>query len=203
MDFTAILDGIESEGQLQIQKIEKETVRALKEINHMAETVAGERRDRILFDGRTRLNREHALIEQQASVEALKVHADARERLIEGALEKVKTNFDSIRQRKDYEKFLSNTIEEVMSSLRPSLLENQGIIFHFDPRDEKSVQKILGKVDPIISIRYDIKTSGGCSGESEDEQVIALNTIESRFHHASQLIHQELSIYFEEKIHSD
>lgn len=203
MEFKAILDGIEAEGRIQIQKIEKETAKALKEINQTAETIAGERRDRILFDGRTRLNRERALIEQQASVQALKVHADARQQLIEGTLEMVQEYFKSIRQRQDYEEFLSNTIDEVMSSLRPSLLENQGIVFHFDPRDKKAVDKIFSKTDPTVAIRYDITTAGGCTGESEDGQVVALNTIESRFTHASQTIQQELSVFFEEKIHTN
>jgi vacuolar-type H+-ATPase subunit E/Vma4 len=200
MDFTAILDGIEAEGQLQVQKIEKDAAKALNEINHAAENMAGERRDRILFDGRARLNRERALIEQQASVQTLKVHADARQKLIESALEKAQRSFDSIRRRKDYKQFLSNTVDEVIASLTPSLLENQGIVIHFDTRDKETAEKILAKTKSVVEIRFDITTSGGCTGESEDGQVITLNTIESRFNHASQMIHQELSVYFEEKI---
>lgn len=203
MDFTAILDGIKAEGQLQIQKIEKEAARTFKEINQAAETMAGERRSRILFDGRTRLNRERALIEQQASVQALKVHADARQKLIETVLKNVQQSFDSIRSREDYENFLSVTVDEVISSLRPSLLENQEIVLHFDIRDKQTVEKILSRIDPAPIIRYDITTSGGCTGESEDTQVITLNTIEYRFAHASQMIQQELSIFFEEKISSE
>jgi vacuolar-type H+-ATPase subunit E/Vma4 len=118
-------------------------------------------------------------------------------------LEKVQQYFESIRFRKDYQQFLSITIDEVTSSLRPSLLENQGIVCHFDPRDKDAVEKIFGESDPTITIRYDISTCGGCTGESEDGQVITRNTIESRFSHAGQMIQQELSVFFEEKIHSN
>lgn len=203
MDFMAILDGIKAEGQLQIQKIEKEAARSLREINQAAETLAGERRDRILFDGRARLNRERTLIEQQASVQALKVHADARQKLIEGALEKVQGSFESIRSRKDYEEFLAATVNEVISSLTPSLLADQMIILHFDPRDMDAVEKISANIPQPVKIQYDISTSGGCTGESDDGQVVTLNTLESRFNHASQAIQQELSVFFEEKISSD
>jgi len=203
MDFTAILDGIEAEGKQQIQKIENETSRILNDINRTAESLAGERRERILFDGRTRLNRERTLIEQQAAVHALKVHADARQKLIETALKNVQQSFESIRSRKDYEIFLSNTVDEVISSLTPSLIENQGIVLHFDPRDTRTVEKIMTHSNTPITIRFDIKTSGGCTGESDDGHVVTLNTIESRFAHAGQMIQQELSIFFEDKISSE
>lgn len=199
MNFQAILDGIETEGSLQIHRIESEARKKIEGINREAERIAGQRRDRILFDGRARLNRERALIDQQASVEALQIHADARQKLIESVLNNVEESLEGIRKRRIYKEFLSMTVDEIAASLSPSLLEDQRIIMHFDKRDELTAGEILSGLEGPFDVKYDLQTFGGCSGESEDGRIVVLNTIESRFEHTGQIIQQILSVYFEEK----
>lgn len=199
MDFLAILDGIKTEGQLQIQKINDEAENRIAEINRNAENTAGIQRKRILSDGRARLNRECALIDQQASVQCLKIHADARQSLIDIVLNHTQVSFQHIRERKDYTDILSSLIEEVIDSLLPSLLKNQTIILHFDNRDEMVIKKIIKNQKHSVELQFDIKTNGGCIGETGDGLVKVLNTIESRFERANSLIQQKLSVFFEEK----
>lgn len=202
MKLQAILDGIQAQGLLEIDRIQKEAQRQIDEINQAAEKNAGQQRLRILADGRARLNREIALINQQAAVRALQIHADARQKLIQEVLDAVRENLPSIRKRKDYKDILSRMIEDVMDSLSPSLLEGQSIILHFDPRDRDLVQALLQKRGQQTDILFDEESSGGCVGETSDALVITRNTIESRFERAHQILQQSLSVFFEEKVSS-
>ena len=101
MKFKSILDNIQNEGQLAINQIEADTKRQIDTINRAAEENAEKQRSRILTDGRARLNRETAIIEQQAAVKSLRIHADARQKLIDTALEESRQLFPAIRTRSD------------------------------------------------------------------------------------------------------
>lgn len=199
MDIQAILDGIESSGKQQIKQIEEDAKFQVSQINLKARQEAGEQENRILSDGRTRLNREQALIEQQAVVRSLQIRADARQVLIEEVLEKVKHNIGSIRERNDYPLILSQLIDETLKALQPSLLEGQRIIIHFDELDKTAVAELQKKVKLPMELKFDIQCSGGSLAETEDQLVSVQNTIESRFEHASAALQQKLSILFEGK----
>ena len=131
MDLEAILEGIESAGKQQIQKIEADAKSQVNQINLKAREDASDQEKRILHDGRARLNREQALIEQQSVVRSLQIHADARQELIEAVLEKVRGNFGSLRKRTGYPKILAHLVDETLTALQPSLLDGQSIVIHF------------------------------------------------------------------------
>lgn len=199
MDLQAILDGIEIAGKRQIKQIEEGAQFQVSQINLKARQEAGEQENRILSDGRTRLNREQALIEQQAVVRSLQIHADARQVLIEEVLQKVKHNTGNLRERKDYAHILSQLVDETMTAIQPSLLEGQRVIIHFDELDRAVAAELLKKVKLPVESKFDIHCSGGCVAETEDQLVTVKNTIDSRFEHASAALQQKLSIYFEGK----
>lgn len=200
MKFQAILDGITSEGLLQIRNIENEAGKSIAEIEESARQAASVQRNRILADGRARLNRECALIEQQATVQALQIHADARQKLIDATLENIENRFSEIRGSHAYEDFLALTIIEVDASLKPSLLENQRMTLHFDAKDKTLAEKIIAEKGINTDARFDILCQGGCTGETGDGMVVTRNTIESRFERANTILQQTLSRFFEEKI---
>lgn len=202
MDLDAILDGIQKAGHQQIAQIEQDAERQTSQILAKTQKDADFQKNRILADGRARLNREQAMIDQQAVIQALQIHADARQGLIESVLDKAKVHFSKLRDDKDYETILANLVEETMQSITPSLLRQQKVILHFDPRDKKIADRILKKYDQPISVKYDIECFGGCTAETEDGMVFALNTIEDRFEHAAPYIKQNLSIFFERKYSS-
>jgi len=202
MKFKTILDNIQNEGQIAIQRIEADTKREIDEINRSAEGNAEKQRSRILADGRARLSRETAIIEQQAAVKSLQVHADARQKLIDAVLTETRKSFSSIRSRSDYPSILVKLIDEAIKSLSPSLLEGQRIIMHFDERDHLTIEKIMREQLSDLETRFDLKTDGGCYGETSDGKVSTYNTIESRFQRAVALLQQKLSLYFEDKVSS-
>ena len=199
MELDAILDGIKKAGHQQIAQIEHETEQQASQILEKVQKEAEGQKSRILSDGKTRLNREQALISQQAVIQSLQIHADARQTLIESVLEQVEKRFKELRKEKEYEKILSNLVAETVHSITPSLLRNQKMVFHFDPRDKEIADRIIKQYKQPVSIQFDIECSGGCNAETEDNKVYVLNTVESRFEHAAPYIKQNLSIFFERK----
>ena len=200
IEIKAILDGISEAGQQQISEIENAAEKKVGEIRLRAEAEANIQKNRILKDGKARLNRTSALIEQQAVMQVLQLHAGARQRLIENALEKAEEKMATVRNDERYIKILKVLVLDAVNALTPSLLDGQRVILRFDERDKAIAKDLVKELDEPVILRYDISCQGGCIAESEDGLVSTLNTFESRFQHSLPLIQQTLSIFFEKKI---
>ena len=200
IEIKAILDGISEAGQQQISEIENAAEKKVGEIRLRAEAEANIQKNRILKDGKARLNRTSALIEQQAVMQVLQLHAGARQRLIENALEKAEEKMATVRNDERYIKILKVLVLDAVNALTPSLLDGQRVILRFDERDKAIAKDLVKELDEPVILRYDISCQGGCIAESEDGLVSTLNTFESRFQHSLPLIQQTLSIFFERKI---
>jgi len=200
IEIQAIIDGIFEAGQQQISEIEGAAEKKVDEIRSRAEAEADVLKKRILKDGQTRLNRTSALIEQQAVMQALQLHAGVRQGLIENVLEKVKEKMSTVRNDKRYKKILETLAVDAVNALKPSLLAGQKVILHFNEQDKTIAKSFVKELGEQVIPKYDISSQGGCIAESEDGMVRTLNTFESRFQHALPLIQQTLSIFFERKI---
>ena len=199
-EFRAILESISEVGRNQIEEIEAAANRKIGLIQSKAEAEANILRNHILSNQQIHLERSCAVIEQQAIMKALQLHADARQQLISKALDKARKQLSLIRGQAGYKKLLKKFVQDAIQAVEPSLLKKQKIILHFDKRDEASAQEIITEMNYQVIINYDIHCSGGCIAESEDLLVKSLNTIESRFQRSLPLIQQELSIFFEKNI---
>ena len=132
IEIKAIIDGVFEAGQQQIITIEDEAEKKITEIRSRAEAEANVQKNRILKDGQTRLNRTSALIEQQAVMQALQLHAGARQRLIEVVLEKAKEKMSTDRNDERYKKILELLALDAVNAIKPSLLNGQKVILHFN-----------------------------------------------------------------------
>ena len=200
IEIKAIIDGIFKAGQQQISEIESAAEKKVVEIHSKAETEANIQKNRILKDGQARLNRTSALIEQQAIMQALQLHAGARQRLIEKVLEKAEEKMSTVRNDERYKKILKVLVQDSVNAIKPSLLDGQKVILRFDERDKMIAKEIIKELKEPVIPKFDIHSKGGCITESEDGLVSVLNTFESRFQHSLPLIQQTLSIFFEGKI---
>lgn len=198
IEIQAIIDGIIEAGQQQISEIEGAAEKKVDEIRFGAE--ADVLKKRILKDGQARLNRTSALIEQQAVMQALQLHAGMRQELIENVLEKVKEKMSTVRNDKRYKKILETLAVDAVNAIKPSLLDGQKVILHFNEQDKAIAKSFVKELGEQVIPKYDISCQGGCISESEDGLVRTLNTFESRFQHSLPLIQQTLSIFFERKI---
>ena len=200
IEIKAIIDGVFEAGQQQIITIEDEAEKKITEIRSRAEAEANVQKNRILKDGQTRLNRTSALIEQQAVMQALQLHAGARQRLIEVVIEKAKEKMSTVRNDERYKKILELLVLDAVNAIKPSLLNGQKVILHFNKQDKAITKSFVKELDEQVIPVYDISCQGGCVAESEDGLVRTLNTFGSRFQHSLPLIQQTLSIFFERKI---
>ncbi len=196
----AILDGIAEAGQQQISEIKNAARNEVGEIHSRVETETSIQKNRLLKAGQAHLNRTSALIEQQAIMEAMQLHAGSRQRLIEKVLKKAEEKMSTVRNDERYKKILRVLMLDALNALKPSLLDGQKVILHFDKRDKAIANGLVKELEEQVLLRYDIACQGGCVAESEDGLVRTLNTFESRFQHSLPLIQQTLSIFFEEKI---
>jgi len=200
IEIKAIIDGIFQAGQQQICEIEEAAEKTVGEIHSKAEAEANIQKNRILKDGQARLNRTTALIEQQAVMQALQLHAGARQKLIEKVLKKAEKNMSTVRNGKRYKKILKVLVMDAVNAIKPSLLDGQKVVLRFDERDKKIAKEVIKELKYTVIPKFDIRCQGGCIAESEDELVSTLNTFESRFQYSLPLVKQTLSIFFEKKI---
>jgi vacuolar-type H+-ATPase subunit E/Vma4 len=200
IEISAIIDGIAEAGKNQITEIEETAEKQIADIRSKAEAEASIQKNRILKDGNARLNRTRAVIEQQASMQSLQLHADARQELIDKVIAGAEERIAMIRKEPKYSGILKTLIMDAIKALKPSLLDGQKIVLHFDKRDESISKDLLKEIEDDVVSKYDISCHGGCIAESEDGLVSTLNTFESRFQHSLAMIQQTLSVFFERKI---
>ena len=200
IEISTIIDGIVEAGQNQIEQIEVSAEKQITDIRSKAEAEAFFQKNRILKDGRARLKRMRAVIEQQSIMQSLQIHADARQELIDRVIADAKERIAEARLQGKYSEILNTLVLDAIQALEPSLLENQKIILRFDKQDEAISKKIIKTLEKNVILKYDLSCAGGCIAESEDGLVSTLNTFESRFQHSLAKIQQTLSVFFERKI---
>jgi len=202
VDIQAIIDGIIDAGEQEIASIEKKANAQIKAIRDNAEAEANKQKNRILKDAHVRMNRTQAVVAQRTTMQALQMHANARQQLILKTLERSKTELMNIREKSNYPRIFENLISDAVSAILPSLINDQNIILHIDERDKNLVKgmKIPGK--DRVQLIFDLHCSGGCEAEADDGMVKVRNTFESRFERALPQIQQDLSVFFEENVPS-
>lgn len=198
-----IVHSMRSAARRRIDQIEENTRQRADQLIESARGEAEAQKQRILFDGRAKLNRLQALIEQQATIRALQAHADARQSLVEAALQKAQGSLSALREKDNYGGIFTQLVQEALDAVRPSLLTGQHIILHIDPRDRKNYQALLKNLADNPKVMEDLVCLGGCEAETEDGLVAVKNTIESRYERALPAVRQDLGIFFEERIAAD
>ena len=194
-----MLHNIRNAGHGQVRQTEADAQQRETQMLENARREAEAQRRRILADGQANLSRQQALIQQQALMRALQIHADARQSLVESALKSAQQEFSTLRTRKDYPHIFNDLAQEALTAIQPSLLDGQHILLHIDPRDSGLAKKLLKDMTDPPQVVADLDCSGGCTAETEDQLVMVKNTINSRFEHALPFIRQELAIFFEDR----
>ena len=192
-----MLENLRAAAREQVRQIEENARQRAEKIDSDARAEAEAQKKRILSDGRAKLNRTQALIEQQSIIRALQIHADARQSLIEQALQKARESFDALRARQDYPAIFEILIRDALDTLRPSLLPGQRAILRVDPRDLELFRSVAGNLAEAPEVRADLQCYGGCEAETEDGLVTVKNTINARYERAQKSARQELGVFFE------
>ena len=155
MDIQAIIDGIVTAGEQEIASIQSKAQAQINSIRGLAEAEANTQKDHIIKETHIRVNRAQAVISQRMEMQALQMHANARQQLILMVLEKAKEDLVMIRNNADYPSILQSFIEDAINAISPSLLGEQKMILHVDKRDKSVLDsiEILGK--GCVRVQFD------------------------------------------------
>jgi vacuolar-type H+-ATPase subunit E/Vma4 len=198
MPLDAILNGIHQIAQQQIAEINKQAQLQLRadKVKTAAEVEAI--RNNALLEGKSRISKKQALLDQQTKLKSLQILANARQELIERVLNGLQVELKNFRVEPGYSLVLSELIDQAIDALKPSLLPEQKIQLLLDKRDVEKIP-VKQKENPSIQVVFDLDCFGGCVAQSEDGKVRVLNTLEDRFSRALPLLQTQLSIYFDQK----
>lgn len=149
-------------------------------------------RQRILQDGKYRQQRETAIISRQGIMEALRLQAEARHKLIEAAMQEASEKMDKLYSLESYPEILNRFAQEALTDLAPSLLPGQKAVLRFDPKDKAVPLQDFKLEGHDCQVVYDLKTKGGCIAQSEDGKVVVYNTIEARIKNGLPQLRQQI-----------
>lgn len=200
MDLEKILAQIKAETEREVESILADGQKQVDDLLQKAKDEVEGSRQRILQDAKYRQQRESALIMRQGIMQTLRMQAEARQKLIDAAMQTASEKLDKLYAREDYPSILNRFAREAVADLEQSLLPEQKVILRFDPKDQRvSIPKfkLEGHECELV---YDLKTKGGCIAESEDRKVIVYNTIETRIKHGLTLLRQQMWQMFERKL---
>ena len=198
MSLDAILDGIRKSGRKQISEINSSTTAKIESLQQKAFQDVNTLREKNRLEGKMRLSKEEALIEQQTKLKTLQVFADARQKLIEVTLDKVQKDLNGFRTSPQYPGVLNLLIQEALDELRPSLQKGQLINLLVDARDIDLVSEQVKQFSDVI-LKKEINCCGGCIAQSDDGRVIVLNTLDARFARILLFLQTRLAVYFDQK----
>lgn len=198
MSLQAILGKIRSAGETQVQEIERERQAQVGEILAHARMEAQQIEEDASAEASAPAARERAGILHHARLEALRLVGNVREELVEAALTQTREHLATIREDPSYPEVLRRLAEEAINELTAPGREEKAVLVA-DPRDRTVLENILAKMDLDLRVSYELKCWGGVIAKSEDAQVVAINTLETRLEHATTFLRGYLAALFEEE----
>lgn len=200
MSLEAILETIRSSGLEQAQEINAraqiQAGKILAEARQEAQRIKAE----ACAEAAAPAVRERERILQQAHLEVLRIIGDARETLVDEAIEQARERLVNIREDKRYPAVLHRLTLDALSDLALSAEETSKVRLEADPRDRERLEKNLQKIDLNLQRSYDLQCAGGLAAKSEDGRVAVINTLEARLERGQPYLRRYLAALFEEKL---
>ena len=197
MPLHAILDAIRASGAAQVGEIEKrayiQSNQILADARMEAERVKTESRATAFSPA----IKERARIIQQARQEALQIFGNAREVMVDSALDQIHGRLASIRTHTAYPQVLQRLLKEALAKLDESIEEVGKSQLEADPRDREILKDFLAEMELDLVIKYDLNCWGGLIAKSHDGRVVVINTLEARLERATPYLRSYLAALFE------
>lgn len=187
MSIEDILQALDEECRAECQEIFKRAEQEAKRILDKAQEEADSIRQARLAKIRAEAESEATSIIYSARLRAKNSIIQAKERMVEKALQEAVQGMEGLRSRSDYPDILAGLIEEGLSRLSGK------VVVHVDPADEKSAEEILRRRGLEFEIRPDIKTRGGAIIADAGERVRIINTVEERLNRAREKLRMQVS----------
>ncbi len=197
MSLQAILEQIQQASAAQVQEVlaqaEREVEAELAEARARSEQVYQAAYRQALAPEAA----QSARIINQAHFEAECLVGQARERLVEQVLERVREQLSHMRGSDQYPEVLRRILYELLPGGNGLRSIKQNIVIEADPRDRDLLEGFLREKAIDIPVEYSLSCWGGLCAHSPDGTVRMINTLESRLERALPFLKQRLSAGFE------
>lgn len=194
MSLQAILAAIRASGDAQVKKIEAAAQEELAQHRADIQRLRQESSKATSAPGAA----ERARILSQARLKAQLILNNAREDLIDDAIDQARHRLASIRNDPIYSVILRQLTEEALADLKGSLQEAEKPKLEADPRDQDVLESILSDMDLDLHVSYELDGWGGIIAKSDDSQVVVINTLEGRLTRAMPYLRQCLGDIIDE-----
>lgn len=199
MSLQAILEAIRSSGAARVDEIENRAYIQASQILTDARLEAEQVKTDARAAASAPANRERARIVQQARLGAMQIFGDAREELVDSALDQIHGRLASIRTDMAYPAILKQCVQEALAELGDSLGEMGQAQLEADPRDMKILDSILQEMGLNLPVKYQMECWGGLIAKSKDDRIVVINTLEARLERATPYLRRYLAALFEQE----
>ncbi len=197
MGLQAILDGITSAGEARLHEIEARTCQTSDEILAKARLEAEQIQAEVCASVAAPALRERARIIHKAHLTAIQIIGEARDELVNTALQRTRTSLERLRMDPIYPVLLQKLTLEALSEIESSVSGDLPARLEADPRDRLLLEGTLKKVGVNLPVDYKQECCGGLIARSGDQRVIAYNTLEARYNRAIPYLRRFLAALFE------
>lgn len=197
MSLSAILEAIHLSGEAQVHEIEKHAFDQANELLANARLEAQQIEEDVCAKEVMPAYRERARIFHRARLESLRIVGNAREALVDEALDQARGHLAGIRSDPVYPMVLCRLIQETLAELEGTLEDIQLSQLEGDPRDRELLEQILDDMRLNLSVEYRLNCWGGLVAKSIDGRVVIINTLEARFNRAAPFLRRYLAALFE------
>lgn len=198
MGLSTIVKAIQATGTAQVHEIETQAQTRAQEVLENARADAHRLRAAARAKAVARAAGERARIIHHARLEALRIVGDAREGLVDRALDQTRGRLANMRNMPSYPVVLPCLAEEVLAKL-DFLPEASGKAqLQADPRDQTLLESILCDLGLDLPVRYELNCWGGLVAKSEDGRLVGINTLKARLARATPYLRRHLATWFAE-----
>lgn len=198
MSLQAILDAILAAGEAEVREIEARAREEIEEILAQAEAEVQRLRKEGHSATSARAAQERARIMYRAQLKTMQIVGDARQVLVDTALERTRDRLARIRTDPVYPAVLRCLTQEALVSLEGSLEAAGSASLEADPRDKALLESILLDLGVAIPTSYELDCWGGVMARSQDGRIVVVNTLEARLERATPYLRRMMDALFQE-----
>lgn len=199
MSLSAILESIRATGETQVRAIEMQAYEQSRVLLANARLEAQPIEDQARSLAISPAFKERARILHRARLEALRIVGDAREALVDAALDQLRGRLAGLRSDASYPSVMRRITHEALAELEDSIHDLTHVQLAADPHDHELVENILHDMGLEIPVRYELDCIGGLIAESEDREIVVINTLEARLERAIPSLRRYLAALFEDE----
>ena len=200
MSLGTLLAAIRDSGQATIHELDRRANAQAREILANARLEAQSIREQACAAALEPAAPERSRLIQKARLDALQSVGEARESLVDAALDECRGRLAAFRTDPLYPEVLRKLLLETRIEMESCLKESENggkACLDVDPSDQATMEGFLSEMELNMAVNYTLSCWGGLVARSEDGRVTVINTLEARLEKATPFLRRSLAALFE------